>query len=165
MNEESNFEINIRESSFTLDDVFNKISIPNGLKNDLQKTNIVMIPKFVDDEPFFEIITQDLFAFLKENETDDFKVNICITEDDFKYIRTEAEEIFLSLGLFLLEELVLRTLIKRIKEFIKRKRAKKSEFIDLKLNIKRTKRTKNIEIDYKGSIDNLDIIFDKLKEI
>jgi hypothetical protein len=108
MNDQSNTsEITIKKSNFTLESVINEDFIPDNLKDNLIKANILFIPKIIDNKPFFEIITQDLFAFLKENETENFKVDICIPEKDFRYIRTEAAEIFLSLGLFFIEEIVL----------------------------------------------------------
>lgn len=125
MNEESEDEIIIKDSSFTLDNFINQSFIPEDLKNDLKEANTLFIPKIVEEKPFFEILTLDLFHFLKQSEG--FKVNICIKEEDFQYLRSEAEEIFIALGIILIEKTIIEPLITKIKEFFKKKKGKKKE--------------------------------------
>ena len=103
MSEEFKEEIIIRESSFTLDGFLNQSFIPQDLLNDLKKANALFIPRIEDDKPFFEVVTQDLFYFLKQNENENFKVDICIKDEDFQYIRTEAEEVLIALGIIHIE--------------------------------------------------------------
>jgi len=163
MNEESEDEIIIKDSSFTLDNFINQSFIPEDLKNDLKEANTLFIPKIVEEKPFFEILTLDLFHFLKQSEG--FKVNICIKEEDFQYLRSEAEEIFIALGIILIEKTIIEPLITKIKEFFKKKKGKKKseDLVELTLLLKKTKQTKITEIQYKGSVQGLEKILEKIE--
>lgn len=164
MNEEFKDEIIIRDSSFTLDDFLNQYFIPEDLKADLKEADALFIPKIVEDKPFFEILTQDLYHFLKQSESEEFKVNICITKEDFQYLRSEAEEIFIALGILLIEKMVLEPLIAKIKEFFKKRKSKKKseELIELTLLLKETNQMKTIEVQYKGPVQGLEKILEKI---
>ncbi len=162
MNEEFKDEIIIRDISFTLDDFLNQNFIPEDLKSDLEKADALFIPRIVEDKPFFEILTQDLYHFLKQNESEGFKVNICIKEEDFQYLRSEAEEIFIPLGILLIEKMVLEPLITKIKEFFKKRKSKKKneELIELTLLLKETKEMRTTEVQYKGPVQGLEKILE-----
>ena len=166
MNEEFKNEIIIRDSSFTLDDFLNRSFIPEKLKNDLKEANTIFIPKIVEEKPLFEILTLDLFHFLKQSESEGFKVNICIKDEDFQYLRTEAEEIFIPLGILLIEKTLLEPLIAKIKEFFKKRKQKKKDddLVELKLLIKETKQTKTTEVQYKGPVQGLEKILEKIDQ-
>ncbi len=155
--------LNIKETSLNKENIINQDYILDDLKQSLYDSTILILPKVIENKPYFEIQTQDLYHFLKQEESEKFKVEICISEDDFKYFRDEAEEIFLLLGWFFVEELVLKPFIKRIKKYIKEK-FRKPKPIETKIIIKMNKENKVFEIDYKGPIEDLDHILTKLKE-
>jgi len=164
MNEESKDEIIIRDSSFTLGDFLHQFFIPEDLKKDLEGADALFIPRIVEDKPYFEILTLDLYHFLKQSESEGFKVKICIREEDFQYLRSEAEEIFIALGILLIEKMVLEPLIAKIKEFFKKRKSKKKseELIELTLLLKETKEMKTTEIQYKGPVQELEKILEKI---
>ena len=127
----------------------------------------------------FEISPIDLFAqrrkrtdnidsnvSMPEKSEVDLKVQICVDDEDFQYFRSEAEEVFITLGVLLIEKFILEPLIEKIKEFFKkRKKKKKEKYVDLTLILKETKQTKTIEIQYKGPVEGLDKILESTKSI
>ena len=161
---EQNYEIEVKESEINLEDILSQDFIPNGLKDDLRSASILFIPKIVKNKPYFEIQTQDLFNYFKKNETEDLKVYICISDEKFEYRREESVGVYTAIGWFFLKELILKPFIEKLKEYLKRKFGK-SKLIELKLTVKRTSTTNTLEMEYKGSIDDLDRIFNKLTEI
>lgn len=156
-------EINIIECNYNKNDLIYQDFIPDELKADLKNATVLFIPKIFKDKPYFEIQTQDLYYYLKKEETENLKVEICIAEEELEYFITEAEEIFIVLGWFFVEEFVLKPFIERIKKYIQKK-FRKPKPIKLKLTIKSINEDKIIELEYKGSIENLDHIFSRLKE-
>lgn len=164
MIDEQNYEIEVKESEINLEDILSQDFIPNGLKDNLRSASLLFVPILVENKPYFEIQTQDLFKYFKENEDEDLQVEICISDEEFEYRREESIEEYMAVGWFFLKELVLKPFLEKLKEYLKRK-FRKNKSIELKLTVKRTKTTNTLDMDYKGSIDNLERIFDKLKEI
>ena len=71
MIDEQNYEIEVKESEINLEDILSQDFIPNDLKDDLRSAGLLFVPKIVENKPYFEIQTQDLFNYFKENETED----------------------------------------------------------------------------------------------
>lgn len=161
MNSQPDYNIELNTSDLTIESIINQEYVPVGIKDRIREANLLFIPKIIDGKPYFEIETLDLFNYFKELESEDFKTEICVADEDFQYRRYEAIEDYLVIGWFLLKNIVLKPFINKLKEYLKRKLGK-NRSIELKLTIKKTKQTNTIDLEYKGDIDDLDRIFDRL---
>ncbi|KKN00580.1 hypothetical protein LCGC14_1136360 [marine sediment metagenome] len=161
MNSQPDYDIELKPSELTIESIINQEYVPAGIKDRIREANLLFIPKIINSKPYFEVETLDLFNYFKEFESEGLKTEICIADEDFQYRRDEAIKEYLVIGWFFLKNIVLKPFINKLKEYLKRKLGKK-RLIELKLTIKKTKQTNTVDLEYKGVIDDLDRIFDRL---
>lgn len=161
MNSQPDYDIEMKTSDLTIESIINQEYVPIGIKDSIRKANLLFIPKIINSKPYFEIETLDLFNYFKDLESEGLKTEICVADEDFQYRRDEAVEDYLFIGWFFLKYIVLKPFINKLKEYLKQK-LRINRPIELKLMIKKTTQTKTVDLEYKGDIDNLDRIFDRL---
>ncbi|MFX1298014.1 MAG: hypothetical protein ACFFD2_24585 [Promethearchaeota archaeon] len=160
---QQDFEITINDSEVSTDSLLNQEFVPDSLKDSIRASNVLFVPKFIKDIPLYEVETLDLFNYFKKMESEGFKPELCVSDDDFKFRREEAVKEYMVLGWFLVKYAIIKPFIKKLKEYMLRK-LKMNKPIELKLTIKKTKQTKTVDLEYKGLPDHIDYIFDKLED-
>ena len=157
------FEIIVYNSEISTDLILNQKFVPDNLKDSIKASNVLFLPKIINDKPFYEVETLDLFRYFRNAVEEGFKPELCVSDDDFQFRREEAAEEFFVLGWFLIKYAVIKPFIKKLKEYLLKK-LKRNIPIELKITAKKTKMTKTVDLEYKGLPDHIDRILDKLED-
>lgn len=157
------FEILIKNSEISIEMILNQDYVAEDLKESIRSSNLLFIPKIIQDKPYFEIESLDLFNHFKKLGSEVLKTEICVADKDFQYRREEAVKDYVVLGWFFVKYAVLKPFIKRVKEYSMRK-FKINTPIELKVLVKKTKKIKIVDLEYKGLPDHIDRILDKLED-
>ncbi|KKM75969.1 hypothetical protein LCGC14_1384860 [marine sediment metagenome] len=160
---QQDFEITINDSEISTDSILNQEFVPDSLKDSIKASNVLFVPKIINNKPFYEVETLDLFNYFKNMESEGFKTELCVTDDDFQFRKEEGLKEYIVLGWLFVKYVVIKPFFKKLKEYMLRK-VKINMPIELKVTVKKTKQTKTIDINIKGLPDSIDHALDKLKD-
>mgnify|MGYP000276111666 CR=1 FL=1 len=93
MEHESDIEkmIDVIDTELSFESVYKKKYMPKEYEDEIKSANVLLIPNenFRGKQGlFFPECTDELLDFMKEQENENVKVDICISDEDFKKIRT-----------------------------------------------------------------------------
>ncbi len=71
---QQDFELTINDSEISTDSIINQEFVPDSLKESIKASNVLFIPKIIEDKPFYEVETLDLFHYFRNMESEGFKL-------------------------------------------------------------------------------------------
>lgn len=142
----------------------NKSYIPIDLKEQIQSTDIVILPieGFRDyKKPLFPRGTENIYLYLKKNLPPRYKLEIAISDKNYKELSLHYD--LIDLGIFMLKELMLPLFLNLLANFAFYKLKLKNNQEKIKLKIILTDKLKLI--DFEGSVEDFKLITKGLKKI
>lgn len=132
----------------------NKQFVPEELKIELQKSNVLIVPTEGFREvttPVFPVGTEELFSFLKDNSSKGINPEICIKDAEYKELALHGALIII--GKFVLLEIIAPVFAVLISEYVlKRWPTKKQDNMKLELIIVK-KNGDSKKLLYEGPVD------------
>lgn len=160
-------DVLITDSSENFDTWINRKYISEELKNNLKKANILLVPNegFRDKNiPVFPVKSEELFTYIKNRLPLDFKVDICIKDEDYKELALHTDLVIL--GSFVVTILAAPILVNIISEYIKQKILKDKEKRRVKVSLTVVdEEGKSKNLTYEGNTENFGGIIEKLKDV
>lgn len=90
--------LRVTPSDSTFDYWLDKSFVPDSLRTQLAKANVLIVPQlgYLDYKgPLFPTGTEEFYHFLKEQDSEEFVVDICIDDDQFKSLARLHDEFYL----------------------------------------------------------------------
>lgn len=147
-------KLTITSSEKSFDWAIEQNHIGEDLKKRLEESNVIIIPSQganeLADTLYFPSDTTELFHFLSEKQSDNFKVEISIEEKDYKELSLHADWIILAD--FLVKDIVAPLLVSLLAEYVIQRAGKRIDEHEVKSKIVVThsKNKHQIEIQYSG---------------
>lgn len=162
MKHESNIEkmINVLDTELSFETIYKKDYMPKEYEKEIRSANILLIPNenFRDKQGhFFPECTDEFFSFMKEQENENVKVDICISDEDFKKLELHADIVYVATMIVQWGVLPIVTGIISAYLYDKLKKSNKSpKETNTDVNVIVEKKGKSKMIHYQGSIDNFE---------
>ena len=169
MEKEDNKNVNLKitDSSETFKSWINKKYISAETKNKLGKADILIVPNegFGKlDFPIFPVKTEELFYFIKKSLPKENKIDICIEDDDYKELALHAD--LIVLGVFIVTNVVLPTLVNILSEYLKKKIIGNDTEQKVKVSLTAIDSVgTSKKLTYEGPPEKLGLIIEQLKDI
>ena len=128
------YEINDSKNNFEY--WINQDYIPENLKDELRKSNLLFVPQsFHRDQEYltFPVNTEELYQYIIENSSKDINPNICISSTDYREIALHGYEIYL--GSFVVSCIIAPIFVNLISEYLKRKIYRNNDDPTININI------------------------------
>jgi hypothetical protein len=110
--------------------------IPNQIKPQLQKANVLIIPRegFREHtEPVFPVGTEEFLNFLRDNTDKGIVPDICIADKDYRELALHGALIII--GSFVVTSIVAPIIVDLISEYIKRRWGSKEDEAKIKVEL------------------------------
>jgi len=160
-------DVVITDSSENFDTWINREYISEELKNNLRKASILLVPTegFRErDIPVFPVKSEELFTYIKNRLPSDFKVDICIRDEDYKELALHADSVILAD--IVVTTIVFPILVNIIGEYIKQKILKYREKRRVRVSLTVVdERGKSKNLTYEGNVEDFGGIMEKLKDL
>ncbi|MDA2233792.1 hypothetical protein PDM89_11930 [Bacillus cereus] len=143
--------LNVEQVTENMDTWINRSYITEPLKEELQKANVLILPKegFRDyKEPVFPIGTEDIYIFFKEHSNEKFSPEICIEDKDYKELALHSS--LLILGSFAVTVMVAPIFVDVISHYLEKKTGDKIEECDVNIKVTVVEEDKSTCIHYQG---------------
>ena len=152
--------INIEQSDITFETIRDKEYYPIELDEQIKQSNVLLIPFENFREGYkilFPEITRELYYYLKDNETENLKIEVVANEETFKEIELhDAATIITSILFSSVSSIVLGLLTNFLYDKIKTIGKKPQEVIaKIDVYYEKTKTKKTVKISYEGSVDEM----------
>jgi len=160
-------DVVITDSSENFDTWINREYISEGLKSDLKKANILLVPTegFRNKNiPVFPVKTEELFTYIKNRLPSEYKIDICIEDKEYKELALHSDLVII--GSFVVASIVVPILVNIISEYIKQKILKMGEKRGVKVSLTIVDAkgvSKNLT--YEGEAENFGRIINKLNDV
>lgn len=153
-------ELLIEDTDLTFEEVYEKPYTPKEYMEEIKQANVLMIPEEgYRDNPdnFFPECADEILNYLKDNESEGLKVEICADDENFNKLELHADVIII--GTFILQKIVLPLLATVIVNYLKSKlamanKSAKDTNTQVKLIVEEDGKAK--KITYEGSVENFE---------
>jgi len=160
-------DVLITDSSENFDTWINRKYISEELKNNLRKAHILLVPTEGFRErniPVFPVKSEELFTYIRNTLPSDFKVDMCIRDEDYRELALHADSVILAD--LVVTALVFPILVDIIGEYIKQKILKYKEKRRVKVSLTVVdEEGKSKNLTYEGSAEDFGGIMEKLKDL
>ncbi len=157
----------ITDSSENFDTWINRKYISEELKNNLRKAKVLLVPTegFRDKNiSVFPVESEELFTYIKNTLPSDFKVDICIRDEDYKELALHADSVILAN--LVVTALVAPIVVNIVGEYIKQKILKYDEKRRVKVSLTVVdEEGKSKNLTYEGNAEDFGGIIEKLKDL
>lgn len=159
--------LRISESSLNFSRIISMPYTPEEYMDDIKYANVLLIPedRYQDGTWLFTEYTSEIYNYLKENASEDVKMDICISDKDYKKLELHSEVI--NLGEFLVTNVILSIFINLLSSYLYdklRKNHKKPKDVNTSVNITVEKNGKSKKITYSGSVENFEKVLMDVKD-
>lgn len=162
MKHESDIEkmIGVVDTELSFASIYEKEYMPKEYEKEIRSANILLIPNenFRDKQGlFFPECTDELLDFMKEKEIENVKVDICISDEDFKKLELHADIVYIATMIVQWAVLPIATNVIAAYLYDKLKKSNKSPKetnTDVKVIVE--KDGKNKMVHFQGSIENFE---------
>ncbi len=101
MKHESDIEkmIDVIDTELNFESVYKKAYVPKEYEDEIKSANVLLIPNenFRGKQGlFFPECTDELLDFMKEQENEKVKVDICISDEDFEKLELHADIVYIA---------------------------------------------------------------------
>ena len=147
-------KINVKPSDKTFQAVIQREYIGKELQENLLNANVLVVPNegYGDrtDLVYFPSGTTDLYQFLQERQTEDFRIGVCIEDKDFKEVALHAD--CLIIAQFVVSSIVVPLLVDLLAEYITQQLGKRRDETNVKskLTIVDEQNGRQYEYSYEG---------------
>ncbi len=155
--------VEVRLIKETFDDWLDKSHIDSELREQLTKANLWIAPEEPRngvERPFFYEGTLDTFNFLKDNSSEEVKVDLAVKDDE--YVELALHFDYAMLGTFVVENVILPIAVNLIYDAIKDRLGPKtaSTVVKVKLRVLLHEEVDlsdrlSVQLEYEGTAENL----------
>lgn len=160
-------EIIINDTFENFDLWINKDFISDELKAELRKADILLVPVLENSEKKISVFadhSENVFLFLKNKMPLNYKVDICVEDNDYKELALHYD--LTNLGAFICTYLALPLFINLISQYIYERISKIRKDQAIKVSITTVgKKGLSKKIEYEGNAEYFPQIIEKLKEL
>lgn len=162
MKHESDIEkmIDVVDTELGFDAIYNKEYMPKEYEEEIRSANILLIPNenFRDKQGlFFPECTDEFFEFMKEKETENVKVDICISDENYIKLELHADIVYIATMIVQWAVWPITTSIIAAYLYDKLKKSNKSpKETNTDVNVIVEKNGKSKMIHYQGSVENFE---------
>jgi len=153
-------KIDVMDTELNFNAVYDKDYLPQEYEKSIRSANILLIPNenFREKEGlFFPECTDEFYQYMKEQENADIKVDICISDEEYKKLELHADIIYIATMIIQWGILPIATSMIASYLYDKLKRVNKSaEETNTDVNIVVEKNGKSKKVHFQGSIDNFE---------
>ncbi len=146
--------LKVESSDKTFQTVIRREYISKKLQEDLVNANVLLVPNegYGDrtDLIYFPSGTTDLYQYLRERQTEDFKIGICIEDKDFKEVALHAD--WLIIAQFVVSFVIAPLFVDLLAEYIKQHLGKRRDetCVKSRITIIDEQHGRGIECTYEG---------------
>lgn len=154
LDEQKQPQLRIQPSNETFHGFIERGLISEDTRERISKANVLMIPNegYVEraDLIYFPSGTSELYQFLKENQSEELSIDICLEEKDYKEVALHAD--WLMLAGFIVTSIVAPLFVDLLGEYIKRHLGKRESgtCVKSRLIIREDKDGRYIDYTYEG---------------
>ncbi len=142
--------------------VFNELLLPVSLIDE-KKADLLFLPKIKNQLATFSILTSEFFKFIQSSMNNKYNVEIYIPKDkEVSSVRSESVNDYIELGLIFLVPLIIEPFVSALKKYLDKK--KKKFIANTKIIINKDKE-KVIELEFQGTVDELEKLCKKIKDM
>ncbi|MFA5858674.1 MAG: hypothetical protein WC955_06375 [Elusimicrobiota bacterium] len=126
----------VEESKETFSTWIDRPYIPNELKTQLFKANVLIVPRegFREhSEPVFPTGTEELLNFLRDNMDKGIVPDICSTDQDYREFA--LHDTWIIIGSFIVTSIVAPIIVDLISEYIKKRWTSKENHTNIKVEL------------------------------
>lgn len=162
MKHESDIEkmIDVIDTELSFESVYKKEYMPREYEDEIKSANVLLIPNenFRGKQGlFFPECTDELLDFMKEQENENVKVDICISDEDFKKLELHADIVYIATMIVQWAVLPITTSIIAAYLYDKLNKSNKSpKETNTDVNVIVEKNGKSKMVHYQGSIENFE---------
>jgi len=160
-------EVSVISTEENFDYWLNQDFISETLKDELRSANLLIVPQrgFRDRaELTFPVRTHEMYDFLKENETSDLAVDICIDDKDYKELALHSE--LINLADVVLRDIVLPLYLSLLANYLYSIWGRKTSDKNIKMTINVVRKKTAIKIKYEGPAEGFkNTILNEVKKI
>lgn len=133
----------------------------------IKKSNVLLVPcdRYNDGNWLFTEYTHEIFEYINEVDDDDIKMDICISDEEYKKLELHSEVI--NLGIFLVTNIVFPTLVGILSSFLYdkiKKYHKKPTETNTNVEVIVEKNGKSKKVIYRGTIENFEKTMKSIKD-